>query len=392
MSDSEPDIEDTIGGLMDFAESLDNGPAKVAVLQEAVRLGDLTDNLERHYWLRYQLMEASMFAGQSDVGLVAFSWCLAKSREYPEQFPVSNLLWSYKWVVNSLKDFHQFSLTQIEKMFGEMEQCYREHGSTLNVIYLKRMELGLAIGNLPLAEAGYAQFEQSERDELSDCLACEKDILVQYFLAVGQEQHAIDIAQDLIKRKFSCAEIPHRTYNHLLLPLLKQGNAPRALEYQRKAYRLIRGNPEFIDYIGSHLCLLALTGNWERGIKLLQKSLPMGWNVHVPLLKYRYLRGALFFLDNLVTRGAQDPLLRVPKQIRAVKETKQLPRAAVRERVANAAQRLAQAFDRRNGNNALQNELASLEQLWQFAVACPLPEKPKKESHESLPAQGSSDE
>jgi tetratricopeptide (TPR) repeat protein len=392
MSESEPDIEDTLGALIDFAESLEHGPGQVALFQEAVRLGDLTDNPERAYWLRYKLMESSMFAGQQDVGLVAFSWCLAKSREQPETFPVANLLWSYKWVVNSLKDFHQFSLAQIEQMFGEMEQCYREHGSTLNVIYLKRMELGLAIGDRPLAEAAYSQFEQTGRDELSDCLACEKDVLVQYFLGVGQEQHAIDLAQDLIKRKFSCAEIPHRTYNHLLLPLLKQGDAPRALDYQRKAYRLIKRNPEFIDYIGTHIVLLALTGNWDRAVKLLQNSLPMGWNVHVPLLKYRYLRGVLFFLDSLATRGGQDPLLRVPKEIRPEKETKQLPRAGLREIVANEVQSLAVAFDRRNGNTALQNELASQHELWQYAVACPLPEKPAKESQQSSPALGNNDE
>lgn len=392
MSDAEPNIEETIGGLVDFAEGLGRGPGQVAILQEAVRLGDLTEHVEWHYSLRYQLMEASMFAGQSDVGLVAFSWCLAKSREQPETFPVASLLWSYKWVVNSLKDFHQFSLAQIEQMFLEMEQCYREHGSTLNVIYLKRIELGIAIGNLPLAEAAYEQFAQTERDELSDCLACEKDILVQYYLGVGQDQQAIDLAMELITRKFSCAEIPHRTYNHLLLPLLKQGNAPRALEYQRKGYRLIRRNPEFIDYIGTHLVLLALTGNWDRGVKLLQKSLPMGWNVKVPILKYRYLRGVLFFLDNLATRGGQDSFLRIPKELRPDKETKQIPRAALREVIANEVQSLAVAFDRRNGNTALQDELARQQEMWQYAVACPLPENPAKESKQSSPTMGSDDE
>src|SRR5439155_17014048 len=99
------DYQDAIDKLTEEAELTGHGPAKIGLLEEAVRLADTHGDTEAGFNIRLTLMEASSFAGRPDLLLVAFSWCLAQHDRDPDLFGDEDLLWKYKWVVNHLPDF-----------------------------------------------------------------------------------------------------------------------------------------------------------------------------------------------------------------------------------------------------------------------------------------------
>jgi len=74
MSDHRDRIEELVGQ----ASVLDNGAARVALIEEAVRLADAHNDTASGFHARMELVSAAMSAGQPDVMLVAFSWCLSQ--------------------------------------------------------------------------------------------------------------------------------------------------------------------------------------------------------------------------------------------------------------------------------------------------------------------------
>jgi len=368
MSDYTNEIEDLLGQ----ASALEHGPAKVALIEEAVRLADLHNDGQTGFDTRLELIEAATFAGQPDLTLVTFSWCLSQCDRDPEVFPESELLWKYKWVIDELPLFPQVSREQIDKMLADMTERYQRAGSTLHALGSMRRAVAIVLGDRALAEAGHKQLEQTRRDWLSNCSACVADGTIEHYLFLGQYREALAAARPILKGHQTCAEVPHRTYATLLEPLLRTGQLEEAMEYHVKGYRMIARNPKFISQIAKHLTFLALTDNLPRAVKMLEKHLPFALKTTGLAWQFDFYLAGLLLLERLHEQGRQQIRLRLPEQ---------LPQGE-RGRVATSelagwfrtqCQDLAGKFDARNGNDWFSRRLAEIQDLKKLVMPHPLP-------------------
>ncbi len=366
------DYTDQIEELLDQAAVLEHGPAKVALIEEAVRLADLHNDAVAGFETRSELIEAATFAGQPDLTLVTFSWCLSQSDRDPETFPERDLLWKYKWVIDELPVFPQVSREQIEKMLADMTERYQRAGSTLHALGSIRRGMASDLGDRALAEAGHKQLEQTRRDWLSDCPACVADGTIRHFTFLGQYREAVAAARPILQGHQRCAEVPHRTYASLLEPLWRTGRLEEAMEHHVKGYRMIARNPKFISYVAKHLTFLVLTDNLPRAVKMLEKHLPVAVKTTGLSWRFEFYLAALLLLERLQEKGRQQIRLRLPEQ---------LPQGE-RGRVATAelagwfrtqCQDLAGQFDRRNGNDSFSQQLAEIGELKKRVTPHPLP-------------------
>src|SRR5438876_12408062 len=110
------DYRDQIADLLDRAKSLGHGPAQAALTGQAVDLADAHQDVEVGFHARQEHVNATMFAGQPDRMLVAFSWLLAQVDRDPTAYDMHRVLWQYKWVVDHLPDFPQIPRAQVEEM------------------------------------------------------------------------------------------------------------------------------------------------------------------------------------------------------------------------------------------------------------------------------------
>lgn len=146
-----------INQVLAAAGVLEHGPARIALVEEAVRLADARNDLKEGFRTRCALTAASVFAGQADVTLVAFSWRLAQCDRDPATFKERELLWEYKWVVENLPNFPEVTRPQIEAMLADMVRRYERAGSTLHAVHKKRRGVLLAMGDLAGAAAADAE-------------------------------------------------------------------------------------------------------------------------------------------------------------------------------------------------------------------------------------------
>src|SRR5713226_3600697 len=125
-----------IDELIAQADRLPDGAAKVAVIERAVQLADLHNDVPAGFRVRVRLLGVALSGGLSDVLLVAFSWCQSQQERDPGQFPENDILWQFRWVISELVEFSTVAKSQVEELFADMERRYRRAGSSMRPYFV----------------------------------------------------------------------------------------------------------------------------------------------------------------------------------------------------------------------------------------------------------------
>ena len=356
--------------LCDAAGELDYGPAQVALLEEAVQIADAHHDADLGYEVRQYLIDAATFGGCPDTALVAFAWCVSRADEDAQRFDPEPLYWKYKWIATAAPKFPTIPREQIDQLLADMHQRYVAAGIGLHPFYQTRRNVYLYIGNIAAAQQDHEQVLRHESNPMSDCTACEQDSAVRLHLEAGNFVEAKAAAQPILEKRLRCAEVPHRTYAMLLLPLL-ENNAPElAKSYHRAGLRLIKVQLNFLQEAALHILFLTITDNLPAAIRLTQRYLPIYAASRCPAWRFDFERVLSFVCQRLAQTSS--PLrLRWPDHFPLPEGLDPRDYLSLAQHFRYQAQLLAQAFDARNGNSYFHSLLTQLD-TWPQRVR-PLP-------------------
>jgi hypothetical protein len=366
------DIPAKVGELSEQADQLPDGPSKVALLDEAVRLADSHNDVELAYDTRKALMRAATFGGSPEKAMVAFTWCIAQCDRDPETFDPADLLWEYKWVVSSMRYFPQISRAQIEGALDDMTRRYQQVGMGLRPIHKLRCRFAIHRGDRDEALRHQRLWRTAPAGWGNDCPACEQDDQVDYLMFMGKDERALDQAKPLVTGRMSCAEVPHITYANLLLPLLRLGQVEKAAEYYRRGYPMVLGGRDFVAEHGMHLTFLALTGNLDAGVTLLERHLPWALETMALARRFEFGQGARLLLSRLAEAGKDSLRLRLPKTFPIHRDDGQYAVTDLAKWFEDDCRQLAEQFDRRNETDWFARKVADLPEHRRWAVDYPL--------------------
>jgi hypothetical protein len=366
------EIVQQIEDLLEQAASYSHGPEEIDLLEQAVRLADTHQLLEYGFDARKRLMTAATFGGAPEKALVAFTWCIGQCDQNPDDFDSGDLLWEYKWVVSGLKQFPQISRAQIETAFEDMTKRYQEHGLSMRPIHKLRSMFGIHRGDTHEARRWQRHWRKTDRGFGNDCAACELHDQVEYLVFIGKLERGIELAEPLLNNRMRCAEIPHLTYAHLMLPYLKLGQIEEAYSSHRRGYRMIADNREFLSVINDHMLFLSLTGNHSRAVKLLEPHLIWALETSSPLRRYWFSRGAFFSLQLALENRLETLSLNLPKSFPLYRPEGDYSLSLLKDWFAQDALALAGKFDARNENTHLTDSLKELHELKQYARTFPI--------------------
>ena len=345
---SSPSVEQ----LLMQASAAGNTPEGVALAEAAVREADASENIQAGYNARNQLIRHAVFSGFYEKALVAFSWCLAKADERPEQFGGYQLLWNYKWIIEELIHFPRISREQITASLEDFrKRClttgYNERAAFfLGFISLMRM------GDLATAEDYRSRWQKVKRDGMADCRACETNRLVEFHATVGDHERALQTAKPILDGRQHCAHVPHVTYARVLRSLWVSGEREGAQENHLKGYRLVRNNRTFIREQSLHLAHLLRSDQNEAAAALVRKHLP--WALETKSLDYRFyfLVPSKICVERLRSAGLSSLRCRLPADVCPVARKASAPLKELSEWMGASITELATQFDARNGNRA----------------------------------------
>ncbi|MEU5979033.1 tetratricopeptide repeat protein [Streptomyces sp. NPDC047315] len=299
------------------------------------------------------LVDAYEYSSERTKMVVPFARLLQEYDRDPASFAAHearSLYWRFKWVAGGIVESPDIPLASVDRWLVDMERRYRLAGYSERAVRQAEFYLADATGDTDRMERAVAGWMAAERDEMSDCHACELNTQGWYRSRRGEDAEAVRIWEPVLAGGLSCMEEPHRVLAHSLLPLVRLGRAGEARAHHLRGYRMARGNESLLRSIGEHIEFCALTGNESRGLEILAEHSahlgPLG-DVESQL---EFTGGILVLLRRLRELGLVDRAT-VPYRgsVRTVGELYELLHAD--------AAAITARFDARNGNALVSRRL-----------------------------------
>lgn len=357
------DPRERITELIDQAEELEYGPAKVALLDEAVREADASGDVDAGFYARLELITAATFSGAKEKAMVAFSWCLGQVDANPEQFDEEDLMWQYKWVVEELVSFPQISRRQIEEMLADMQRRYARLGISLRPVHYLRWTNSMRMGDLDLAMTEAEKWYAAPRDHFADCTACERNKHAELAIRLGKNEEAMELTRSILAGKLKCESIPHATYALVLKPLLRLGRIDEARVYHEKGYRMVAKDRGYLEEIAAHLFFMVRTHQWTRAVELLETHLPLYLQTANVDAVCRFYVAAASLLGILAQDDNAPRHFRIPQELPCYQLDDLYAPADLANWFDRQAAELIGRFNARNGNDYYGRQLDEYRQL-----------------------------
>jgi hypothetical protein len=262
------------------------------------------------------------------------------------------LFWRFKWVTSSMLDYPEIPLASIEEWLVEMERRYRIAGYNARTVRVQDFYVARHLGDLPRAEAAYADWLTGERDRMSDCHACEACNQGCWEVRQGRDEIALERWAEVLAGRLTCAEEPHRVLAYSLLPLLRLGRVDQARTNHLRGYRMARGNESLLPSVGRHIEFCALTGNEARGLEILAEHVQHLGEGGNPDSVLSFAEAALVLLGRLLVLGLAEQHVVGPGG-------GDWTVASLHRHVRTLHDGLVERFDRRNGTDAVSRESAA---------------------------------
>lgn len=215
-------------------ENLSHPDDKINLLKQAIQIADANNDLDWGFDLRLDLISLEKDTSHCTESFPAFTWILSTYDANPELFKADEFLWEYKWMAASARRNVHISRQQIESIMDDLKIRMEQNGFTLRGYYSVIIYWNLFIGDVTQAKRFIELRDNTPRDRMSHCPACELDTSVEIELIEGLFDKAITTANDLITKKLTCGVMPLTTFCNLTYYLSKAGDA-RAAEFFAKA-------------------------------------------------------------------------------------------------------------------------------------------------------------
>ncbi|MEU9083103.1 tetratricopeptide repeat protein [Streptomyces sp. NPDC048357] len=263
--------EEIVRGLAENREA-PNGAARNAHAEALAGAAEANGDRPLFREALDNLINAYLYSSESSKMLVPFARLLQEYDKDPGAFgewDAHSLFWQFKWVASAISDSPGIPLESAVGWLDEMERRYRIAGYSERPVREAELWLAHAIGDDERAERAFRRWLAAERDDMSDCQACELNGQGQYAVVQGDDAEALELWKPVLTGDLVCAEEPHRVLATSLLPLLRLGRADEARSNHVRGYRMARGNESLLPSVGKHIEFCALTGNESRGLEIL---------------------------------------------------------------------------------------------------------------------------
>jgi hypothetical protein len=360
-----------VATILAEAHGLNDGPAKVELLQEAVRLADHASAVDAGFDARLRLMEAALVCGSADVLLVAYTWCLSQAEREPQRFSLYQMLWRYRWAIVYLPTFPQIPRARIENAIADMTRRYESAGASLRPVHLLRWKVAMKLGDTRMAADARRAWSRCRRDWLTDDEQTEEVTQIDYLLFRERWAEAADAARMYLDDSRRARSYVDSVLSWMPVPLLRLRRMDEAMAVHQRGYRLTTRNAALVTQAGRHIQFLALTHNFPRAVRLVERYLPycVGSDPEDQVEFYPCLITLLRVMRNT---GKASIKLRLTSPCPGYCPAGRYDLAELDRVYWEQAAAVGTRYDTRDGNDYYARQLASLDTLLALARPHPL--------------------
>jgi hypothetical protein len=340
-------------------------PRLLPLLEEAVPLADEAGDTWAGFWMRAQLAGVCNNLDLAERALVAVSWCLATLDRDPavRSEDGGRILRTAGTIAQLLPSVPDLPRDDIFRLLDEIERLQRRAGMPLRAITEIRHFVLLRMGDLGPAGEAFDRWRSLPRESSwrLDCEVCESDALLEWYAAIGRDEHAIAAAAPLLDGtavgvKEKCEGLRSWGHANALAPLVRLGRLDDAWACHRRGLAMVIGRSGALGEIGKHLGFLAAVGDLSRAASLAGQHLALADRL-TEHGRYRLDVGVWLVVCALRRHGVVETDLRIPPWHPAFRSSGRYHVGRLAERLGAAVRSLAVRFDARNGNDFVTREL-----------------------------------
>ncbi|WP_370346338.1 hypothetical protein [Catenulispora sp. EB89] len=362
-----------------------------ALLAAADKLGDP----ETQICALHTVIEAYERGGESFRSPVLFSRLLRLWDRHGKTLRDASRLeyethWVFKWMTADLLSVPEVPLATVHGFVGEMERRYRLAGYGMRAVHAQRFRIAQHLGDAAEAETHFGRWLAAERDQMSDCRACEHLAQGMWRAERGDDLAALRLWRPTVDNEMACLDEPSSTLAASLKPLLRLGRLDEARANHLRGYRLLQGHVEQRSAFGRHIEFCVLSGNDERALEILTENRRLFDPPFEPSDYLEFLSCVALLLRARTAAGKDEAV--------AGPEGRDWPIAELLRRVRSEIDDLTRRFDARNGNTAVSSRIAATIGQTPLVAELPLvvvpvprpaapPQLPERESETAPPIQ-----
>ena len=334
--------------LLRTATDLPFGRSRTELVEEAVRAAEDVGDPVLLTEARLNLHEAyEMDAPRSGVATRKLLPFIQVLRDYDAgAHPFSRaltdrVLWQSKWAASTLVSYPEVPLGHAEQLLEAMEERARAAGHGVHAVAWSRIWLTWKVHGAAAAQEQLRRWRAMPRDTTSDCLSCELSHTAELLYDLGEDEEGLVVSARVRHGDLTCRTQPQWALGAALLPLVRTGRLTEAAEHHRRCVSGERGRNLRHLVLAQNLMFLALTGNEERGVELLQSQI-------------RAIDGIVHQLEAAVARLLTGAIDRCGTGIvLTLSDGTQIPAEDLVRRSTEAARKEAARYDARNGTTTV---------------------------------------
>ena len=291
------DINTALSELDDVSQF--NKQLAFKCVQKALALKDIDLEFEA----RLQFLRQLVFLSEYEEAIAIFPWFLNSCDKHPDRFSYFNVLWTFKWIMGAITNYHTISLDHLDRLFKEFEKRYTAYGSGEKVILYYKMRQLAETGNISESLEYYAKYIAStESGALDDCLACQPNNCMEVFLAARQYDKVIDLANMIIRKKLSCHIVPHTSYPSALEATFLLEHWSDAEMYFQLSCKKLKVSESHLRAFSSIVIYCSLKGYHVKGRNIIEKQLPFALDTKSDYYRFFFFMACSLFFQSMENR------------------------------------------------------------------------------------------
>ncbi len=309
-------------------------------LAHAIDLADAEQDIDLAFRARKNLISALYGSSRGVEMMAAFGWCLTKHDEDPKRFPLD--LWYYKWVASDITSESAISREQAMALLDDVETRFEKEGAAAGPALKLRLTAAREFGDTAEVERLFALWQPLQANRsgiLNDCKTCDIAKEVSTLSYLERYEEAVEAGSGFIEEKLWCGSQPQAALAGLLKPLREVGRDEDADRCCERSLERIGDDYDYVRSFGLHVKHYVARDEVKKALALVARTMP-----HIdPCENDR------FWYFSAVEKA----IAAAEKAEIAEKDYGFNPKE-----IAGQVQKLAQAFDLRNGNSYYSDQLA----------------------------------
>ncbi len=334
------------------AYSLDDSESKTAFLENLLAEADAKNLDSLSFSIRLEIIQSTVFSGDIQKALVMFTHCIAEfdaEKEYAlkETFSV---LWSAKWINRMVVSFPTISKKQIESIESDIADRFQKHGFGLRAHFMFGWINAIEMGDKEKAIKRRKQWlnETCETGH-QRCRACESHYEMRFQIESRNIEKGLGVYRRLLRSGDTCNLVP--LASHLLaLPFLGADDHESQIAFDFSVFAFDDVSIDQVSLAAQFLLHLLAIQDRKNALKIVSNYLGHAIKTNELDQKLRFFTAATCFFGSEIGSTFSFPWTHLGHDY-DLNSLKAFLNAEI--------SRLASAFDLRNENNFVSNEIQS---------------------------------